>query len=98
VELNQSRPSNAASKPVAAVAPSKTGRRVRLSAEDLKFISENQQLAGFSGCITEETAAHEVYMEAIVGSSARFGAQIPSPSPQNRPMKPRITRFGSRPV
>jgi len=76
--------------------PAKTGRRVRLSAADLKFISENQKMEGFSGRITEETARHEPDMDVIAGSAARFGAQIPSP--RNRAPKPRITRFGSQGV
>jgi hypothetical protein len=96
VNREQSYPAKAASKPVDAVAQSKTGRRGRLSAEDFNLIPENQQLAGSSGCIAEETAAHEVDMETIAKSAGRFGAQIPSS--KNRPMKPRITRFGSRPA
>jgi hypothetical protein len=96
VELKQSRPAMAGSKPAAAVAPSKTGRRVRLSSEDLNFISENQQLPRFSRRVSEETAAHEVDMKAIAGSAALFGTQISSA--KNRPMKSRITPFGSRPA
>jgi hypothetical protein len=76
--------------------PAKPHRRVRLSDEDLKFISENQKLAGFSGRITNATATHEVDMDEIAESAKRFGAQIPSP--QNRTPKPRITRFGSHPA
>ena len=76
--------------------PTKTGRRVRFSPAILKFISENQQVAGFSGKISKATAMHEVGMDAIAESAARFGAQIPST--QNRPSKPRITRFGSHPA
>ncbi len=72
----------------------KQGRRVPLSPSDLKFISENQKLAGFSGKITEETATYEADMDVIAESAASLGAQIPSP--KNRPQKPRITRFGSR--
>lgn len=76
--------------------PAKPRRRVRPSDEDLKFISENQQLSGFSGRITKATAMHEVDMDAIAESAKRFNAQIPSP--QNRQPKPRITRFGSHPA
>jgi len=69
-------------------------RRVKLSQADLRFISENQRLAGFSGVITAETAAHQPDMDEIAESAMHLGAQIPSP--QNRAPKPRITRFGSR--
>jgi hypothetical protein len=69
---------------------------VRPSAADLKFASENQQLAGFSGRISEETARYEVDMNEIAKSAARFGAQVPSS--QNRAPKPRITRFGAHPA
>jgi hypothetical protein len=79
-----------------AVSPAKTGRRMRLSPKVLKFISENQQMEGFSGDITEATAMHEVDMDAVAESAARFGAQIPSP--KNRPQKPSIRRFGQHPV
>lgn len=73
--------------------PAQSGRRVRLSAADLEFISGNQQMEGFSGRITEETARPQPDMDLIAESAARLGAQIPSP--QNRGPKPRITRFGS---
>ncbi len=83
-------------KHVTAASPAKSGRRVRFSAAILKFISENQRLAGFSGQITEKTATHEVDMDAIAESAARHGAQIPSP--QKQATRPRITRFGSHPA
>jgi len=66
-------------KPATTTSPAKSGRRVRPSAADLKFISENQQLSGFSGRISEEMAMYEVDMDEIAESAARFGAQIPSP-------------------
>jgi hypothetical protein len=77
------------------VSPTKPGRRVRLSREDIKFVSQNQKLAGFSGQITEQIATHEPDMNAIAESAPHLGAQIPSP--QNRSKKPRITGFGSLP-
>src|ERR1051325_6053531 len=70
-------------------------RKRKLTPAELRFISENQRLAGFSGETTSETAAHEVDLDEIAKSSARLGAQIPSP--KNRPRKPRITRFGPPP-
>lgn len=70
-------------------------RKRKLTRAELKFISENQRLAGFSGEITPETAAHEVDLDELAKSAARLGAQIPSP--KNRRQKPRITRFGSHP-
>jgi len=45
--------------------------------EVLKFISENQKLAGFSGHISKETANYEPDMQEIARSAKRFGAQIP---------------------
>lgn len=71
-------------------------RKRKLTAADLRFISENMQPSGFSGRITDETAIHEPDMDAIAESAAQFGAQIPSP--QNRAARPRITRFGSHPI
>jgi hypothetical protein len=71
-------------------------RKRKLTASDLRFISENMMLSGFSGRITKETAMHEPDMDAIAESAARFGAQIPSP--QNRAPRPRIARFGSHPI
>jgi hypothetical protein len=72
--------------------PAKYGRRIRPSAKDLKFASENQQLAGFSGKIGKTATMHEVDKDAIAASAVRMGAQVPSP--QNRVPKPPISRFG----
>jgi hypothetical protein len=80
-------------KPPSAARRERPHRRVPLSSEILRFISENQQLAGFSGRISHETATHQVDMDAIAASAKRLKAQIPAP--QNRAAKPRITRFGS---
>jgi hypothetical protein len=65
----------------AIVPPAKPHRGVRLSDKELKVISENQRLAGFSGRIMKTTATHEVDMDAIADSAKRFNAQIPSPAP-----------------
>jgi len=60
------------------------------TAEDLAFVSANQQLAGFPGKITEEIAAHRPNMEEIIESAKRFGAQIPTE--ENRQRKPLFKR------
>jgi hypothetical protein len=73
----------------------KSSRRVRLSAADLKFVSGNQQMAGFSGHISEETANHQPDMVEVAESAKRFNAQVPSPA--NRPTRPRVRKF-DRPV
>lgn len=67
-------------------------RRARVSAEDLKFISENQRLSGFLGKITPAMRAYKPDRRAIAKSAKRFGAQVPS---SKKPAKPRITRFNS---
>jgi hypothetical protein len=82
-------------KPPPSAASAKPHRRVRLSKETLRFISENQRLSGFSGRITKKTAVHEVDMDEIAASAKRLNAQIPCP--ENRRPKPRITKFGSHP-
>ncbi len=76
--------------------PKKPHRRVCLSDDVLRFISENQRLSGFSGRITKKTAKHEADMEEIAALARRLNAQIPSS--QNRAQKPRITRFGTKPT
>jgi hypothetical protein len=80
----------------ASVGEAKPGkiRRVQMSKVDLKFVSENQQLEGFSGVISAETAAHRPNMDEISRSSKQFNAQLPSP--QQRTPRPTITTFGHR--
>lgn len=39
-------------------------RKRKLTSDILRFISENQQMAGYSGRITEETANHEVDLDS----------------------------------
>ena len=51
---------------------------------DLRFISQNQQLEGFSGEITEAMRQHKPNMEEIKAVSKRFGAQIPQDVPLPR--------------
>jgi len=43
----------------------------------LKFISDNQKLAGFSGHISKEVASCEPDLQQIAGSAKRFVAQVP---------------------
>ena len=45
---------------------------------DLKFVSANQQLEGFSGEIAEALANHQPEMNAIADAARKFGAQIPN--------------------
>jgi predicted HTH domain antitoxin len=47
-------------------------------AQVLKFISENQKLAGFSGHISKEVAEFEPDMREIARNAKRFGAQVPT--------------------
>ena len=51
---------------------------------DLRFISQNQQLEGFSGQITEAMRQHKPNMEELKAVSKRFGAQIPQDFPLPR--------------
>ena len=51
---------------------------------DLRFISQNQQLEGFSGEITEAMRQHKPNMEEIKAVAKRFGAQIPQDVPLPR--------------
>jgi hypothetical protein len=71
----------------------KSRRRSRLTPEHLRFISENQQMEGFSGRITKKTANHEPDMDEIAASAAPLNAQ--TPSSRNRAPKPRISKFGA---
>ena len=59
--------------------------RRRASAEDLAFLSANQQREGFPGLIPEAIAAHPPDMEKIVRSAKRLGAQIPTEANRKRP-------------
>ena len=55
-----------------------TGVTVSLEAE-LRFVSENQRLEGFSGEITEAVRRYQPSFEELKAVSERFGAQIPKP-------------------
>lgn len=59
--------------------------RERASADDLAFVSANQQMEGFPGQITEAIAAHQPDMEEIVRSAKRLGAQVPTEANRKRP-------------
>ena len=43
----------------------------------LKFVSENQRLEGFSGEITEAVRQHRPNLEELQAVARRFGAQVP---------------------
>ena len=58
----------------------RTQAAVSLEAE-LKFISENQRLEGFSGEITEAVRQHRPNLEELQAVARRFGAQIPQSLP-----------------
>ncbi len=63
------------------------------SAQDLAFLSENQQIEGFPGNITERVANHRANLEEIVASAKRLGAQIPTEANRQRPpVFPRVKR------
>lgn len=63
------------------------------SAQDLAFLSENQQIEGFPGNVTERVANHRPSLEEIVASAKRFGAQIPTEANRQRPpVFPRVKR------
>lgn len=60
-------------------------RKVRPTPEMLKLVRENQQLSGFTGYISHETAALEIDMDAVAESARKRGAQIPQPKRKPRP-------------
>jgi hypothetical protein len=72
----------------------KEPQQAQVPPEVLKFISENQKMAGFSGHISRETASYKPDMSQISNSAKRFGAQVPSA----QTYKPRLTKFGSHPI
>jgi hypothetical protein len=53
---------------------------VKASAEDLRFISESQRLAGFPGRITPSVVAQETNLNDLARGAQRFGAQAPDPT------------------
>ena len=48
-----------------------------LSEEDLKFASQNQQLEGFPGEITEAARQHRPNWDELEAVARRFDAQLP---------------------
>ena len=56
------------------------GQKTSLDA-DLKFISENQRIEGFSGEISEAARQHRPDMEEIKDVARKFGAQVPQNNP-----------------
>lgn len=52
---------------------------------DLRFISENQRLEGFSGDITDAVRQHRPDFQELQAVSKKFGAQMPQsvPPPKN---------------
>ena len=64
---------------------SRAGVPIKVSLEaDLRFISQNEQLEGFSGEITEAVRQHMPDLEELKAVSKRFGAQIPQDVPLTR--------------
>ena len=51
---------------------------------DLRFISENQRLEGFSGDITEAVRQHRPDLEDLKAISKKFGAQMPQSVPPSK--------------
>jgi hypothetical protein len=66
-------------------------RVVKATLSDLRLVSENQRMDGFSGRISQTDKDHETNMETVSHSAEQLGAQIPIPGSQ---MPPRIKRFG----
>jgi hypothetical protein len=60
-------------------------RKVKPTPEMLKLVRENQQLSGFTGYISPETAALEIDMDAVAESAKQCGAQMPHPRRKPRP-------------
>ena len=52
--------------------------RARVAKADLAFVSENQQLEGFPGRVSESVAAHQPDIELIARAARKFGAQVPT--------------------
>lgn len=52
----------------------------KLEAE-LRFVSQNQQLEGFSGDISEAVRQHRPDLDELVAVAKKFGAQVPKGGP-----------------
>jgi hypothetical protein len=72
--------------------------RVRVSRQDLEFVSANQQLEGFPGQVTETVAVHEPALRDIAESARRFGAQVPTVTNRQQPPIFRTRRNGDQPA
>ena len=59
------------------IADQAQGESVALREAELKFISENQRLEGFSGEISEAVRQHRPNLEELQAVARRFGAQVP---------------------
>ena len=57
-------------------ADARTGVTVSLE-EELRFVSENQRMEGFSGEITEAVRQHRPDLKEIEAVARRLGAQLP---------------------
>ncbi len=49
----------------------------KLTEAELRFLSENQRLEGFSGVIPEQVRQHVPDLSDLVAVARRFGGQIP---------------------
>ena len=64
---------------------SRAGVPIKMSREaDLRFISQNQQMEGFSGEITDAVRQYKPDLEELKAVSKRFSAQIPQDVPLPR--------------
>ena len=52
--------------------------RAREAKADLAFVSENQQLEGFPGRVSESVASHKPDFKLIAQAARKFGAQMPA--------------------
>jgi hypothetical protein len=64
-----------------------------VSQEEMRFVTENQLLSGYSGRIARNTEEHQPDKKEIAKSAIGFNAQIPGEAKRGRP---RITRFGGQ--
>lgn len=51
---------------------------------DLRFVSDNQRLEGFSGEISDAVRQHQPNLEELKAVSKKFGAQIPQSNPPSK--------------
>lgn len=65
-------------------------RKRKPTPDELKFISENQKLSGFSGHISPETAAHEIDLDEIAKAAPHLQAQTPEAQIDRLPLEDRV--------